>query len=44
MENYNYDQNVNASATNDTYKVVREQIDTATDATGTNRKELLHNY
>lgn len=38
------DKHLHVLATNDRYKISRAQINTGTDATVTNRRELLHNY
>ena len=38
------DQSINAITTDKLHEVIRAQIDTGTDATVTNRIDLLHNY
>ena len=38
------DQSINAITTDKLHKVIQAQIDTGTDATVTNRIDLLHDY
>ena len=43
-EAHEEDQSINAITTDKLHKVIQTQIDTGTDATDTNRKDLLHDY